>query len=162
MTATTIFNRFSSSPMSRVGDTAQPSNVQAQAKVDAAGLRLARQLDGAANSLPHDFAERLRAGRERALTLRKRGYAPAASAAAFNNGGGTLALGGDDRLSWLGRLGTVLPLVLLVVGLVSIEFVQSNNRAEELADIDQALLTDELPPAAYADPGFAQFIRNGR
>ena len=29
----------------------------------------------------------------------------------------------------------------------------------ELEDEDAALLTDELPPAAYTDPGFAQFLK---
>ena len=29
----------------------------------------------------------------------------------------------------------------------------------ELAEVDAALLTDALPPAAYADPGFLQFLK---
>jgi hypothetical protein len=28
-----------------------------------------------------------------------------------------------------------------------------------LADVDMALLTDELPPQAFADPGFIQFLQ---
>ena len=28
------------------------------------------------------------------------------------------------------------------------------------ADIDTAILTDELPPDAYADPGFEEFLRS--
>jgi hypothetical protein len=28
-----------------------------------------------------------------------------------------------------------------------------------LAEVDVALLTDELPPAAFADPGFLQFLK---
>jgi hypothetical protein len=27
--------------------------------------------------------------------------------------------------------------------------------------VDAALLTDDLPPSAYADPGFAQFLKSG-
>jgi hypothetical protein len=38
---------------------------------------------------------------------------------------------------------------------------QSDRRATELAEVDAALLTDELPPAAYADPGFLQFLKTG-
>jgi hypothetical protein len=37
--------------------------------------------------------------------------------------------------------------------------MQDDNRAEELAAIDSALLTDDLPPAAYTDPGFAQYLK---
>jgi hypothetical protein len=35
-----------------------------------------------------------------------------------------------------------------------------DDRANELAEIDSALLIDDLPPAAYADPGFLQFLKN--
>jgi hypothetical protein len=37
--------------------------------------------------------------------------------------------------------------------------VQDQYRADELADVDVELLTDELPPAAYTDPGFIEFLR---
>jgi hypothetical protein len=33
------------------------------------------------------------------------------------------------------------------------------KRSNELAEIDVEILTGELPPAAYTDPGFAQFLR---
>jgi Protein of unknown function (DUF3619) len=36
--------------------------------------------------------------------------------------------------------------------------VQSDQRAQYLAEVDAAMLTDYLPPAAYADPGFVQFL----
>jgi hypothetical protein len=32
--------------------------------------------------------------------------------------------------------------------------------AQDLAEIDSAILADDLPPAAYTDPGFAQFLKN--
>jgi hypothetical protein len=51
--------------------------------------------------------------------------------------------------------------VVLAAGLVLIHTVQSERRANELAEVDAALLTDDLPPAAYADPGFVQFLRAG-
>jgi hypothetical protein len=34
-----------------------------------------------------------------------------------------------------------------------------NQRARELAEIDVAILVDDLPPDAYADPGFSQFLK---
>jgi hypothetical protein len=54
---------------------------------------------------------------------------------------------------------SVLPLVALVAGLVAISVWQEEDRTAEVADVDAALLTDELPPAAYTDPGFAQFLK---
>jgi hypothetical protein len=53
----------------------------------------------------------------------------------------------------------VLPLVALVVGLLVINSIQNDNRAQEVAEVDVALLTDELPPAAFADPGFVQYLK---
>ena len=29
------------------------------------------------------------------------------------------------------------------------------------AELDAALLTDDLPPAAYSDPGFLQYLKAG-
>jgi hypothetical protein len=50
-------------------------------------------------------------------------------------------------------------LVVLLAGLVGIGVLQENQRAEELAEVDTAILTDELPPNAYTDAGFAQFLK---
>ena len=51
---------------------------------------------------------------------------------------------------------------MLVVGLLAINSIQNENRAREIAEVDAALLTDELPPAAFADPGFIQFLKTTR
>ena len=32
---------------------------------------------------------------------------------------------------------------------------------DEVAEVDAAILTDDLPPSAYTDPGFAQFLKSG-
>eukprot|EP01041_Mallomonas_annulata_P027594 gene27594-49237_t len=48
-----------------------------------------------------------------------------------------------------------MPLIALVVGLLTINSVQNDNRAQEVAEVDAALLTDDLPPAAFSDPGTA-------
>ena len=53
----------------------------------------------------------------------------------------------------------ILPLIALLVGLVAINIIQDDDRANELAEVDAALLTDDLPPSAYTDPGFTQFLR---
>ena len=40
--------------------------------------------------------------------------------------------------------------------------IQQQNDSEQTrlaADIDAALLADDLPPAAYTDAGFAEFLR---
>jgi hypothetical protein len=87
--------------------------------------------------------------------------ARAVSSVVSNGASATLTLGGDEKTGFWGRMASVLPLVALVAGLVAINVVQNEVRANELAEVDTALLTDDLPPAAYADPGFVQFLRAG-
>jgi hypothetical protein len=69
-----------------------------------------------------------------------------------------LQLGGGEG-GWWDRVAAFLPLLALVIGLVSIAVMQDEMRAREVAEVDTELLTDVLPPAAYTDPGFAQFLR---
>ena len=54
---------------------------------------------------------------------------------------------------------SAVPLLALVVGLVVINTAQDERSANDVAEVDSALLTDDLPPAAYADPGFVQFLK---
>ena len=116
-------------------------------------------LSEGATDLPYDISERLRAGRMQAVAKRK--ISKLQTATAVNGVGSSSALtwGASDGLSWWGRLGSVLPLVALVVGLLTINSVQDDNRVQEIAEVDAALLTDDLPPAAFSDPGFIQFLR---
>ncbi len=59
---------------------------------------------------------------------------------------------------WWQRAAALLPLVVLVAGLVGIEHWAAQEQIAVAADIDAALLSDDLPPEAYADPGFAEFL----
>ena len=43
---------------------------------------------------------------------------------------------------------------------MAIELIQDDFWADEVASVDAELLTDELPPSAYTDPGFAQYLRS--
>ncbi|MDI9332031.1 MAG: DUF3619 family protein [Alphaproteobacteria bacterium] len=115
--------------------------------------RLAASLDA---PLAHDISERLRAARVRAVAVRR--MAPMAQVQANGSLALALAAGHDGLRPW-GWLASVLPLVALVVGLVTIKQFQDERRALELADIDTALLTDDLPPSAYTDPGFLRFLK---
>jgi hypothetical protein len=117
--------------------------------------RVAARLSGGTQDLPHDIGERLRAAREQALARRKVVRVLQAAPAVVQNGGSAAALGAG----WWTRIGSVIPLIALVAGLLVIGALQEDNRANELAEVDAALLTDDLPPAAYTDPGFAQFLK---
>ncbi|WP_367846515.1 DUF3619 family protein [Rhodoferax sp. WC2427] len=125
----------------------------------------ARLSEGSA-TLPHDISERLRIARMQALAHRKQVVMRSATVVA-SQGGGTAALtfggqGGNDSPNWWTRFAAALPLVALVAGLLTIYVVQNDLRADELAEVDTALLTDDLPTAAYTDPGFVEFLKANR
>ena len=129
---------------------------------DRFALKATSYLSAGTADLPYDISERLRAARVQAVSKRK--IAKIQTTASVVNTGGSAALtwGTDDGLNWWSRIGSVLPLVALVVGLLTINSIQSDNRAQEIAEVDAALLIDELPPAAFADPGFVQFLKSTR
>ena len=144
----------------------KPQTITASQLEDEFGERVAARLSAGARSLPQDIAERLQGIRFHAVARRKVANVRARTASAlFGYGSATAVLGGGGGNSsgpgFWGRLATALPLAALVGGLVTIHVVQSDNRLSELAEVDAALLTDDLPPAAYTDPGFAQFLKGG-
>lgn len=131
---------------------------QNQLAQDRFGLRIAARLSDAADDLPYDISERLRAARAQALGKRKVSIIHTATSVAVSGGAATLTFG-NEYLSWWDRVVAALPLLALVLGLIAISIIQNDNRTTELAEIDAALLTDDLPPTAYTDPGFAQFLK---
>ena len=126
-----------------------------QSEADQFGQRLGARLTMDAQNLDHDISQRLRVAREVALA---RLAAQPGLVAASQRHGGVLSLGGPVS-NW-GKFSSLLPMLLLLVGLVCIDAVQDQFRADELADVDVELLTAELPPVAYTDPGFVQFLRS--
>ena len=136
-------------------------NTHAGLNIDQLGRHFSAQLSMATPGLPHDITERLRVARQLAMAQRK----PEIQLSFVKNtrvqGNGTLTASGDEGLNLWSILGSALPLLALVIGLAAIQWVQQDNRTNELATIDSALLTDELPPDAYADAGFVQFLKQG-
>ena len=127
---------------------------------DQLGQNIAARLTDGTKNLPHDISERLKAARMQALAKRKVVKVQTSPAIAAVGSGGTLALGGpgDDFGLW-NRIASLLPLLALVMGLLMIAVTMEESRTQEIADIDAELLTDDLPPDAYTDPGFVQFLR---
>ena len=128
---------------------------------DRFGRQVATRLTLGTAELPYEIIERLRAARAQAMVRRKLMTAQSAPSV-VSTSGGTATLGyQDEGVSWWNRIASALPLVVLAAGLVAIHVVQNDRRASEVAEVDAALLTDDLPPAAYADPGFTQFLKSG-
>ena len=129
---------------------------------DRFGHKVASCLSQSSAELPYDISERLRAARMQALSQRKIVKTKTAVNVISNGGSAALSWDSEETLGWWGRIATIMPLIALVVGLLAINSIQDDNRVEELAEVDSALLTDELPPAAFADPGFIQFLKSTR
>jgi hypothetical protein len=119
-------------------------------------LRVARHLDAAAEAVPHDISQRLRFGREQALRAARLAAVQQAQAATATLRDGTMALRG---LPWPWRVASLLPLVVLLGGLYLIGQVHRSQQIHAAAEVDAVLLADELPPAAYTDPGFAEYLK---
>jgi hypothetical protein len=134
---------------------------QARIQQDRYALKVAARLTQSSADLPYDITERLRAARVQAVARRKVVAQSAAAPAVLTSGGAAILGFGDEGNPWFQRIASVLPLIALVAGLMVISSVQSERRANDLAEVDAALLTDDLPPSAYADPGFAQFVKAG-
>ena len=142
------------------------TNLHTSAALPALEARVAARLAGLlttqAQALPPDVNERLRFAREQALSrARQSRLQTAGGAAVVATGGGTAALTGFSRLSgWWPQAASVLPLLVLVSGLLMIDRWVTREQVLAAAEIDAQLLSDTLPPTAYSDPGFAEYLRS--
>jgi len=124
---------------------------------DQFGRIVARTLSANLEQMPYEVQERLRAARMRAVAARRVGPILVAQTEVQYLGNGTLSLGGPWK-GWT-PLASMFPIALLLVGLFTINMVLDDYRANEVAEVDSALLTDDLPPHAYTDPGFLHFLK---
>ncbi|MBW3497434.1 DUF3619 family protein [Janthinobacterium sp. NKUCC08_JDC] len=109
------------------------------------------------DDLPASATDRLATARKLALS-RKKADAPAAVAVRKDVFAGIASSLFVEPLSWLGRMSVVIPLLLLVGGLVGIYQFEQEQHIAELAEIDAAVLSDELPLSAYMDHGFNAYL----
>ena len=119
--------------------------------------RVRHALNENLENLPASTTEKLASARKIALSRKKKGsplraLLPQAVSAGES---GQLFRG---PFSWLGRMGLAVPLVVLVAGLIGIYQFEQEQRIEELAEIDAAVLADELPLSAYVDDGFNAYL----
>jgi hypothetical protein len=127
------------------------------------GLRLTAGLSEQCEQLPPDISERLRVAREQALLKARsaRSAQPEVARQTVVQADGSLGLQGPKSPGggWF-KLASLGPLLLLVLGLLLIQHSQWYQQIMAGADLDAALLTDKLPPAAYGDPGFSEYLSN--
>jgi hypothetical protein len=122
--------------------------------------RITARLTERADELPHDVAERLRVARQQAVERARHLRKLSAATAWQPQGNASAAMSGPP--SWWLRLASFVPLALLLVGLFAIQRAYLEQQIHAAAEIDEAILTDDLPPQAYTDPGFAEFLKSPR
>ena len=133
-----------------------PSATPAQ---DLLGKRIAKMLDDNTD-LSYEVTERLRAARTRALSLRRIAQPQLQTAQEIQTQNGFALLKFPSQIQWFFQtFGSLIPLLGLVAGLILINEFHNDQSALELAEIDSALLTDDLPPNAYTDPSFLDYLK---
>ena len=112
------------------------------------------------NDLPPSATQRLASARKMALA-RKKPHAPAlvTQLAYASDGLSHAASAFSKPFSWMTRVGVALPLLALAVGLAGIYQVEQQQRIAEVAELDVAVLSDELPLSAYLDHGFNVYLK---
>jgi len=125
--------------------------------VDQFGQATAALLRQGSQSLPAGIKDRLYAARQKALSVRKPEKIRVQKQVLVSPTGNWSSTSNSiwDTLGW------VAPLMVLVFGLIGIAQWQEDSRINDIAEVDAALLTDDVPPDAYADSGFMNFLKNG-
>ncbi len=126
----------------------------AQAEIFA--RRVTARLAESEADLEYDITERLRAAREQALARRKVVATPAIARQPQQEAANTAPSG---KRNWWRAVVSAVPLSAMVAGLAFFNGVQADEGATEMAEYDATLLADELPPSAYTDPGFTQYLK---
>ena len=110
-------------------------------------------LNARLDDMPASTADRLANARKMAVS-RKKAHAPAKLAQRSLAG----SVGAFFSFSSLGRAGVAIPLMALVAGLAGIYQYEQERRIAEIAELDAAVLSDELPLTAYLDHGFNAYL----
>ena len=116
------------------------------------------RLDEQVERVSPDVAERLRFARQRAVEAARsaRGAGGVAGLGVSAHGEAIL---GFSRSPWWLRIASTLPVLALVAGLLLIQDWQTRSQISVAAEVDAALLGDDLPLNAYRDAGFVEYLK---
>lgn len=105
------------------------------------------------DALPASTTERLAAARARAVA-RKKADAPSRK----QQSRPALNVHALLSMSGLGRVAVAVPLLAAVFGIAGLYQYEQQQRIAELAELDTAVLSDDLPLTAYTDHGFNAYL----
>jgi hypothetical protein len=106
------------------------------------------------DNLPASTTDRLAAARAQALA-RKKADAPVRAKSQQRP---LFDVSSLFSMQWLARAAVVAPLLAMVAGMVGVYQYEHEQRAAELAELDAAVLSDDLPLTAYTDHGFNAYL----
>jgi len=106
------------------------------------------------DNLPASTTDRLAAARAQALA-RKKADAPSRAKAQQRRAFDVRSL---FSMQWVARAAVVAPLLAMVAGMVGVYQVEHEQRVAEVAELDAAVLSDDLPLTAYTDHGFNAYL----
>jgi hypothetical protein len=122
--------------------------------------KIRHALNEEVEQLPAATTDRLAAARKLALSRKKPDAPLRVAQRQLAGGAGTFeSMAGSLLSSFLGsRLAVAIPLVALVVGLSGIYHEKEQQHIAEMAELDAAVLSDDLPLDAYLDQGFNAYL----
>ena len=115
-----------------------------------------RALNEQLDNMPEATTSRLAAARAAALA-RKKADAPQHARKTTAARGG-FSFGALFTGAGLGRIAVAVPLFALVAGLAGVYQHEQKQHIADLAELDAAVLSDELPLTAYLDEGFNAYL----
>jgi len=118
--------------------------------------KIRHALDEQLDHLPASTVDRLAAARAAAMARKK----PDAARFSFASGAGWRGIGAFLAGPTVSRLAIAVPLMALVIGMGGFYQHEQQQQLAALADIDAAVLADELPLTAYLDPGFNAYLES--
>ena len=119
------------------------------------GKRVTRLLNAQSENLSSDVQARLRDARASAISRAKAEPVFVAQLQTTHRG--------FRNSSWNKPIwsftGWLVPVTVVVLGLIAITEWQEDLRINDIANVDIALLTDDVPPDAFVDNGFMAFLK---
>ena len=125
-------------------------------------LAVRRALDESAEGLPQPTLARLALARRAALQRKKPEVAPQTAPVAAMSPAFAGTMGAHPPVVRAPRFVLMWPMFALVAALIGVAYWEDQQRIADTADIDAAMLSDELPLNAYLDHGFNAYLSRTR
>jgi hypothetical protein len=136
-------NTLNQNPSTTINPHFAQKNSMNDLLIDQVGKTVARSLELA--HLSPKVLQNLEKSREKALSVQKKSN-QALSTGFFNIN--------YESFNWLGTL------LLICITVFLIADWQQQARLSDIVEVDAAILSDSVPPDAYADDGFKLFLKN--